>query len=215
MYAFQFVIRVIRVVVGIMMEFGYWSTETGLLLQFPLLYFLFLLPDTHIEHLCIHFHSPLFHQTQYLRCILLPLDTCFTYMQPFSLTLVLLCTQPHLSSYINYTSSRVNLSLLFVLYLTLNNILLPSYSLSILKTSLNLDCQRWWACLTSTSEIALIALVYSSFEVIQAPAIIIILVRPLLWQCDHLFETKNYQSMLNQHFAVTTRMVLWFRTIIR
>ena len=56
------------------------------------------------------------------------------------------------------------------------------------------------------TEITLIALVCSSFELIWAPAIIIILVWPLLWCCDCLFNTKNYQSMLNWHFAVMTRI---------
>ena len=56
------------------------------------------------------------------------------------------------------------------------------------------------------SEIASIALVYSSFKLIQAPAIIITLFWPLLWRCDHLVETKNYQSMLNRHFAITRRI---------
>ena len=55
-------------------------------------------------------------------------------------------------------------------------------------------------------EITLITLVYSSFKLIQAPAIIIILVWPLLWCCDCLFKTKNYQSMLNWHFVVMTRI---------
>ena len=55
-------------------------------------------------------------------------------------------------------------------------------------------------------EIALITLVYSSFKLIRAPAIIIILVQPLLRCCDHLFETKNYQRMLNWHFVVMTRI---------
>ena len=56
------------------------------------------------------------------------------------------------------------------------------------------------------SKIALIALVYSSFKLIQAPAIIIILFWPLLGCCNRLFETKDYQSMLNQHFVITTRI---------
>ena len=56
------------------------------------------------------------------------------------------------------------------------------------------------------SKIALIALFYSSFKLIQEPAIIITLFWPLLGCCDHLFETKNYQSMLNQHFVITTRI---------
>ena len=114
------------------------------LLQFPLLYFLFLSPDTCTEYLCIPFHSPLFHQTQYLCCLLLPLDTHFTHMQHFSLTLVLLCMQPHLNSYINYPSSRVDLSSLFVSYQIPGNILLLSSSLSTYWNLLNLDC--WWFC---------------------------------------------------------------------
>ena len=56
------------------------------------------------------------------------------------------------------------------------------------------------------SEIAWITLVYSSFKLIRAPAIIITLFQPLLWHCNHLFETKNYQSMLNWHFVITTRI---------
>ena len=56
------------------------------------------------------------------------------------------------------------------------------------------------------SKIALIALVYSSFKLIWAAAIIIIPLQLLLLCCNHLFKTKNYQSMLNQHFAITTRI---------
>ena len=69
---------------------------------------------------------------------------------------------------------------------------------------LNVDEHAWLL----PSEIASIALVYSSFELIQAPAIIIILVWPLLWHHDHLFKTKNYQRMLNWHFVVITRIAL-------
>ena len=29
---------------------------------------------------------------------------------------------------------------------------------------------------------------------------------PLLWHYDCLFETRNYQSMLNRHFVITTRI---------
>ena len=55
-------------------------------------------------------------------------------------------------------------------------------------------------------EITLITLVYSSFKLIRAPATIITLFWPLLWCCNCLVETKNYQSMLNRHFAITTRI---------
>ena len=56
------------------------------------------------------------------------------------------------------------------------------------------------------SEIALITLVYPSFKLIRAPAIIITLFRPLLLCCNCLFETKNYQSMFNWHFVIMTRI---------
>ena len=51
------------------------------------------------------------------------------------------------------------------------------------------------------SEIALIALIYSSFKLIQAAAIINTPLQPLLSCCNCLFRTKNYQSMLNWHFV--------------
>ena len=66
---------------------------------------------------------------------------------------------------------------------------------------------NWWAHLACTSEIGLITLIYSSFKLIWAPAIIITLFWPLLLCCNCLFKTKNYQSMFNQHFAITTRIV--------
>ena len=56
------------------------------------------------------------------------------------------------------------------------------------------------------SEITLITLIYSSFKLIWAPAIIITLFQPLLWRCNCLFKTKNYQSMFNRHFVITTRI---------
>ena len=56
-------------------------------------------------------------------------------------------------------------------------------------------------------EIPLITLLYSSFESIQAAAIIITLFQPLLLHCNRLFKTKNYQSTFNWHFAITTRIV--------
>ena len=56
------------------------------------------------------------------------------------------------------------------------------------------------------SEIALIALVYSSFELIWAVAITITLLQPFLMCCNCLFKTKNYQSMFNWHFAIMTRI---------
>ena len=55
-------------------------------------------------------------------------------------------------------------------------------------------------------EITLITLIYSSFELIWAPAIIINPFWPLLWHCNCLSKTKNYQSMFNRHFAITTRI---------
>ena len=55
-------------------------------------------------------------------------------------------------------------------------------------------------------EITLIALVYPSFKLIWAQAIIITLFWPLLWHWNCLFKTKNYQSMFNWHFAITTRI---------
>ena len=82
------------------------------------------------------------------------------------------------------------------------NIILASLSLLIWKPRNHVDEHAWLLPL----EIALIALVYSSFKLIRAPAIIITLFWPLLWHCDCLFETKNYQSMLNWHFAIITRI---------
>ena len=56
------------------------------------------------------------------------------------------------------------------------------------------------------SEIALIALIYSSFELIQAATIIITLFQPFLLCCDYLFKTKSYQSTFNWHLAIMTRI---------
>ena len=72
--------------------------------------------------------------------------------------------------------------------------------------SANARLRHWWACLTSTLGNHINHTRLFKFPAYLSTSYHYHSIPTTLWCCDHLFKTKNYQSMLNWHFVVTTRI---------